>query len=133
MNLLHLHYVTADNATHTIVASTMDEIRKGFSRICYDYPVVPQYIIIQERDTGKSYYIPQYQVFNELELKSIREVILLGFLYASNKYGIVSNELYDQLSERGFYKGDLTDEERKLLNNISIRFCKPDDYYFVTL
>ena len=76
-------------------------------------------IIVDEQ--GKSYYIPQYQLFDDFDLKPEEK---LRFLDDMVERELVSPDITNSLHLDGIYRGDLDSTEKSILDNLSIYWYK---------
>ena len=127
----HLTYVTTDNELHTYIASSEKSLDQGWHRIrtTVDRYALPVYMLIKTEDS-KVYYIPQSELFSRYNLGNCD---LLVFLHECYESRLISLELYNMLNYCERYKGKLTDQEKDILNNLSIRFWQYeiDEYGFI--
>ena len=115
-----LYYLDLNNEIHGIVTSDFSRLREGYYYRRANERIIPMYMIIVD-EHGKSYYIPQYQLFDELGLAHEEK---LRFLDDMVEREMISPELDNALHQEGIYRGDLDSTEKSILNNLSIYFYK---------
>ena len=118
--LYTLNYLNLNNEIHSFTASDFEQIRKGFIKRRSEDPIIPMYMVISESD-GKSYYIPQYHLFDEFDLKPSAKLQFLDY-FAERE--LVSPNLVNALHQDGCYMGDLDSTEKSILDNLSIDWYK---------
>ena len=115
-----LYYLNLNNEIHEIVATDFQRLREGFYNRRPDGRIIPMYMIIVD-EQGKSYYVPQYQLFGEFDLKPEEK---LRFLDDMVELELVSPDITNSLHLDGIYRGDLNSTEKSILDNLSIYWYK---------
>lgn len=115
-----LYYLNLINEIHSIESVDFERIRYGFTKRRNDERIIPMYMIIVD-EQGKSYYIPQYQLFDEFDLKPSEK---LRFLDDMVERELVSPNLTIALHQDGCFMGDLDSTEKSILDNLSIYWYK---------
>lgn len=115
-----LYYLNLNNEIHEIIATDFQVLREGFYKRRATERIVPMYMTIVD-EQGKSYYIPQYQLFDEFDLKPSEK---LRFLDDMVERELVSPDLTNALHQDGCFMGDLDATEKSILDNLSIYWYK---------
>ena len=115
-----LYYLNLNNEINEIVATDFQVLREGFYNRRTAERIVPMYMIIVD-EQGKSYYIPQYQLFEEFDLKPSEK---LRFLDDMVERELVSPDITNSLHLDGIYRGELDATEKSILDNLSIYWYK---------
>lgn len=115
-----LYYLNLNNEMHEIVSSDFQRLREGFYNRRADERIVPMYMVIVD-EQGKSYYVPQYQLFVEFDLQPSEK---LRFLDDMVERELVQPELTNALHQDGCFMGDLNSTEKSILDNLSIYWYK---------
>lgn len=115
-----LYYLNLNNEMHQIVSSSFHCLCAGFHKRRVNGRIVPMYMVIADED-GKSYYVPQYQLFVELDLQPSEK---LRFLDDMVERELVQPELTNALHQDGCYMGDLNSTEKSILDNLSVYWYK---------
>ena len=121
----HLSYYSTDLKIHTLVALTEAGVYGGFKKVRKEIEpcAIPLYMVIKE-DNGKSYYIPQEKLFDDLDLNSHTEKTNFLFLCVENGY--FDTEFVYYLSQEEVACWDLTDQQKNILNTLGMHYFKID-------
>lgn len=121
----HLSYYSTGLRVHTLVALTEKGVYEGFKKVRKNIEpcAIPLFMVIKE-DNGKSYYIPQSKLFDELDLNEYTEKTNFLFLCAENGY--FDTELIYYLSQEEVACWDLTDQQKNILDTLGMHYFKID-------
>ena len=125
MTMYHLHYYSTDLKIHVIVASTEFLVYDGFKRVRKEVEPceIPLFLVIKD-DTGKTYYIPQAKLFDDLDLNSHNEKTNFLFLCAENGY--FDTEFVYYLSQEEVACWDLNQEQKNILDTLGMHYFLVD-------
>lgn len=123
----HLHYYSTDLKVRTLVALTELGVYGGFKRVRKNIEpcAIPLYMVIKE-DNGKSYYIPQDKLFDDLDLNPHTEKTNFLFLCAENGY--FNTEFVYYLSQEEVVCWELTDQQKNILDTLGMHYFMIDPH-----